>query len=163
MSRNQDHFDQLMSLLDQKSEAVTTGAWELIQMLATNQTFYREVLKLDIAKKGAAGSVNWAQFFDKSSAYRLLYTLQIVQAVLEDGRTGTARAIVLNPEAFPTYKLANRTTPIPGVPEPEDVAQPEAEVVRPIARQLSQIADTEQEEVALRGQWAEEFLTQGGF
>lgn len=59
MSRNQDHFDQLMSLLDQKSEEVTTEAWELIQMLATNQAFYRQVLKLDIAKEGAAGSVNW--------------------------------------------------------------------------------------------------------
>jgi hypothetical protein len=87
-----------------------------------------------------------------------------VQAVLEDGRTGTARAIVLNPEALPTYKLANRTAPVPGVPEPaEDLVQPEAEAPRPIARQLSQIADTEQEEVALRGQWAEEFLTQDGF
>ena len=85
-----------------------------------------------------------------------------MQAVLEDGRTGTARAIVLNPEAFATYKLANRTAPIPGVPEPEDLVQPEAGP-RPAARQLSQIADTEQEEVALRGQWAEEFLTQGGF
>lgn len=41
MSRSQQHFDQLMSLLAQKSEAVTSEAWELIQILATNQAFYR--------------------------------------------------------------------------------------------------------------------------
>ena len=52
-------------------------------MLATNPTLYRQVLKLDIAKTGDSGKVEWAKFFDKSSWYRLLYTLQIVQAVLE--------------------------------------------------------------------------------
>jgi hypothetical protein len=82
--------------------------------------------------------------------------------VLEDGRTGTARAIVQNAEAFPTYRLGSRSTPVPGVPEAADLAQPEAAAPR-LARQHSQIADTEQEEVALRGHWAEEFLTQGGF
>ena len=39
----------------------------------------------------------------------------------------------------------------------------EEAAVQPLKKQMSQIADTEQEEVALRGQWAEEFLTQGGF
>jgi len=169
MSRNQAHFDQLMSLLDQQNEEVTKEAWDLVQMLATNQAFYRQVLNLDIAKQGAIGNVDWARCFDRSSSYRLLYTLQIVQAVLEDGRSGTSRATVLNPDDFPTNRVsaaspAKRAAPIPGVPAPEiDQAQMEEAAVQPLKKQMSQIADTEQEEVALRGQWAEEFLTQGGF
>ena len=75
ISRSQKHFDQLMTLLGQSSPAATSEAWELIQILATNQTFYRQVLKLDIAKDALASGVDWERFFDKSSAYRLLYTL----------------------------------------------------------------------------------------
>lgn len=48
--RAQGDFDQLMSLLDGDDEEVAEKAWDFIQMLATNQTLYREVLKLDIAK-----------------------------------------------------------------------------------------------------------------
>jgi hypothetical protein len=31
------------------------------------------------------GTVDWAKFFDSNSVYRLLYTLQIVEAVMEEG------------------------------------------------------------------------------
>ena len=75
-------------------------------MLATNSTFYRRVLRLDIAKDDGSASVDWAKFFDRGSAYRLLYTLQIVQAVLEDGETDSKRCNVLNSDDFPTFKVA---------------------------------------------------------
>lgn len=163
ISRGQKHFDQLMALLGQSSPAATSEAWELIQILATNQTFYRQVLKLDIAKEALVGAVDWERFFDKASPYRLLYTLQIVEAVLEDGRTGTARAVTLNPEAFPTSRLANRTAPVPGAPTAEELDQLPEAAKKTQTRQPSQIAGSEAEEAALRGQWAEEFLTQGGF
>ena len=42
-------------------------------MLATNKTYYRGVLRLDKNSKG--DEVDWAKFFDKSSAYNLLYSL----------------------------------------------------------------------------------------
>lgn len=31
------------------------------------------------------GKLDWAKFFDSQSVYRLLYTLQIVEAVMEEG------------------------------------------------------------------------------
>jgi len=98
------HFDLLMSLLDGEDKKVAEEAWELVQMLATNLCFYTRVLKLDIAKEGESASVDWTKFFDRSSSYKLLYTLQIVQAVLEDGETDTRRACVMNADAFPSSK-----------------------------------------------------------
>jgi len=80
-------------------------------MLATNSTFYRKVLRLDIAKDDGSTSVDWTKFFDRGSTYRLLYTLQIVQAVLEDGETDSKRCIVLNGDDFPTFRVAG-TPPI---------------------------------------------------
>lgn len=71
--------------------------------------------------------------------------------------------MTLNPEGFPTARLANRTTPVPGAPAPEELEQLPEAATKTATRQPSQIAGSEQEEVALRGQWAEEFLTQGGF
>lgn len=106
--RHQDHFDQLMSLLDGEDKELAGKAWELIQMLATNLKLYRQVLKLDIAKEAGSESVNWTMFFDKSSSYRLLYSLQIVQAVLEDGEAEAERVILLNADAFPAKKVASQ-------------------------------------------------------
>lgn len=83
--------------------------------------------------------------------------------MLEDGRTGTARAVTLNPEAFATSRLANRTAPVPGAPTAEELDQVPEAAKKTQTRQPSQIAGSEAEEAALRGQWAEEFLTQGGF
>ena len=98
----------LMSLLDGEDQKVAEEAWDLVQMLATNSNFYRQVLKLDIAKEGESASVDWKKFFDRSSSYKLLYTLQIAQAVLEDGETDTSRCNVLNCDDFPTFKVSGR-------------------------------------------------------
>ena len=73
-------------------------------MLSTNPTLYREVLTLDIARTADSQSVDWTRFFDKSSSYRLLYTLQIVQWVLEDDEQDTKRVSLINTEAFPASK-----------------------------------------------------------
>ena len=97
-----------MSLLDGKDNELAEKAWELIQMLATNLKLYRQVLKLDIAKEAGSESVDWTRFFDKSSSYRLLYSLQIVQAVLEDGEAETERVILLNADAFPARRVASQ-------------------------------------------------------
>lgn len=31
------------------------------------------------------GTIDWSQFFDTNSVYKLLYTLQIIEAVMEEG------------------------------------------------------------------------------
>lgn len=83
LSTAQEHFDSLMSLLDNSADEVATEVWQLIQMLQTNHNFYKSVLTLDLAKDDQ--KVNWAKFFDRSHPYQLLYTLQIVQAVINEG------------------------------------------------------------------------------
>jgi hypothetical protein len=35
--------------------------------------------------RGSEDKIDWAKFFDSNSIYRLLYTLQIVEAVMEEG------------------------------------------------------------------------------
>lgn len=164
MARDQAHFDQLMLLLDQENGEVTKAVWELVQMLATNPSYYRKVLQLDIAKRGAAGEVDWAKFFDSSSPYRLLYTLQIVQAVLEDGEAESSRAAALNPEVFPSSRLRGRALVQASATDEEGGAQkdgPGGEAGAAEGR--PSIAATAQEEMQLRAQWAEEFLSEGGF
>jgi hypothetical protein len=37
------------------------------------------------AKDNISGSIDWDKFFNSTSIYRLLYTLQIVEAVMEEG------------------------------------------------------------------------------
>ena len=54
-------------------------------MLATNPEIYTKVLTLEAAHDKATGAVDWSKFFDSHSVYRLMYTLQIVEAVMEEG------------------------------------------------------------------------------
>lgn len=55
-------------------------------MLATSPEIYTHVLQLKSALDAQTGEINWAKFFDSSnSVYKLLYTLQIVEAVMEEG------------------------------------------------------------------------------
>ena len=58
------------------------------------------MLRLDIAKRTDVPTVDWTRFFDHSSSYKLWYTIQIVQAVLEDGEADSARVRVLNAADF---------------------------------------------------------------
>ena len=46
-------------------------------MLTTNAALYKRVLQLDTGKGSGelSSSVDWSKFFDRSSAYRLLYTI----------------------------------------------------------------------------------------
>jgi hypothetical protein len=125
------------------------------------------VLTLELAKKEAASGVDWVKFFDRNSSYKLLYTLQIVQAVLEDSETSQSRAVVVNSEVFPTSKV--RRSPA----EPADAAWKtqghaddqveEPELPHQMSKRSSQIGESEQEDAQLRKQWAEQFLSQGGF
>lgn len=54
-------------------------------MLSTNQELYTRVLQLKTAQNPETGKIDWSKFFDSHSVYKLLYTLQIVEAVMEEG------------------------------------------------------------------------------
>lgn len=47
LSHNQAQFDVLMKLLDRNDESALE-VWELIRMLETNQTIYKQVLNLQV-------------------------------------------------------------------------------------------------------------------
>lgn len=166
--RHQDHFDQLMSLLDGKDKELAEQAWELIQMLATNLQLYRQVLQLEIAKEAGSESVDWTKFFDKSSSYRLLYSLQIVQAVLEDGEAETERVILLNADAFPAKRVAiqarkaRESSIKDSTPVIDEASEPAAAALA-MKKRGSQVVASAAEDAQLRAQWAEEFARHGGF
>lgn len=61
------------------------------------------MLTLDNQKDG---QFEWKKLFDKSHAYNLLYSLQIVQAVIADGSDDSRRAVCLNTEEFFTARLS---------------------------------------------------------
>lgn len=137
-------------------------------MLATNLTFYRRVLRLDIAKLAGSTAVDWSAFFGRSSAYKLLYTLQIVQAVLEDGEDDTGSVVLLNAEAFPAYKVQQATATTGPAAEEQSDTEHEKTGAGPggallLKKKSSQVMESPQEDAQLRAQWTEEFLSQGGF
>jgi hypothetical protein len=52
---------------------------------------------LKTALDPATGKIDWAKFFDNNSVYKLLYTLQIVEAVMEEGEgEGLERIVVVD-------------------------------------------------------------------
>lgn len=85
IAKNQEYFDTLMSLLD-RHDSASQESWDLIQMLATNQVMYTRVLELKTGSEGeSSGEIDWEKFFDSHSVYKLLYTLEIIEAVMEEG------------------------------------------------------------------------------
>ena len=56
-------------------------------MLQTNPLIYKRVLNLQ-GEPNEAGKLDWGKFFDSKSIYKLLYTLQIFEAIMEEGEKG---------------------------------------------------------------------------
>jgi hypothetical protein len=54
------------------------------------------VLSLNLGREEGDLKINWEKFFDISHPYKLLYILQIVQAVVDNGNTDQKRATTLN-------------------------------------------------------------------
>lgn len=127
-------------------------------MLATNQDFYKRILRLEIFSNSDDGSVDWAQFFDQSSSYRLLYTLQIVQAMLGEGVGSPERAAVLNADSFPSNKARFFYASY----RDDEKADGEEELPS-LKKSTSTSSDTQEDLAKLRGQWASAFLQKGGF
>jgi len=130
-------------------------------MLATNQTFYKRVLKLEAVSLSEDGSVDWAKFFDRTSSYRLLYTLQIVLTMLNEGKERLERVEVLNANAFPSnnarYFFASYRD------DDLEEAATKAPGLQKAGSSRSNVSDTQEDLAKLRGKWAEVFLKNGGF
>ena len=85
LSANQNQFQALLSLLERNDEA-SENVWNLVRMLATNQTIYQEVLSLNEAQKD--GAIDWACVFEDSSLYKQIYKQEIIVAVMEASKLG---------------------------------------------------------------------------
>jgi hypothetical protein len=68
LSHNQTQFDALMKLLDRNDESVSQ-AWELIRMLETNQTIYKQVLNLQVPGEPIqiSDQLFWQRFFESGN------------------------------------------------------------------------------------------------
>ena len=60
------------------------------------------------------GTVDWAKFFDSNSVYKLLYTLQIVEAVMEEGEGEGLERIDVIDESDKSKKIIPIAPPLPG-------------------------------------------------
>jgi len=58
---------------------VSHSAWSLIKTITTNPDLYRRVLALD-----RLPDFSWKAIFDTDSIHKMLYVLQIVEALLEE-------------------------------------------------------------------------------
>jgi len=82
-------------------------------MLATSPEIYMRVLQVKSARDPETGNINWTKFFDSNSVYKLLYTLQIVEAVMEEGEgEGLERVDVIDDTAI--KKNVPTAPPLPG-------------------------------------------------
>lgn len=80
-------------------------------MLSTNEKLYKRVLQLDTVKDKLSNTIEWDKFFDSQSVYKLLYTLQIIEAVMEEGEGEDERIKIIKEEEKQNKKN------IPNAPE----------------------------------------------
>ena len=77
ISEKPEWFGMLMRLLDVHGE-VANNSWNFLKTLCTNPYIYSKVLRLDKNEK-----FDWSEIFDKNNVFRMLYSLQILESLLE--------------------------------------------------------------------------------
>ena len=77
ISDNPEWFGMILRLLEVEGE-VANNAWSFLKTLCTNPPLYNKVLRLD-----KDPSFSWDSIFDKNNIYRMLYSLQILESLLE--------------------------------------------------------------------------------
>ena len=97
-------------------------------MLSTNQELYTRVLQLKTALNTDTGKIDWAQFFDSNSVYKLLYTLQIVEAVMEEGEgEGLEKVLIVDEVEISKKKVPNAPPLVgPQLPQSTDAQNEQA-------------------------------------
>ena len=78
---NQEYFKLIFSLLDYGGK-IAIEAWKLLNRLPTSPEIFKEIIQL----KGVRGeqSKNWDLILDSNSIYKLLYTLHVIEFLMED-------------------------------------------------------------------------------
>eukprot|EP00698_Gefionella_okellyi_P025572 TRINITY_DN9417_c0_g1_i1.p1 TRINITY_DN9417_c0_g1~~TRINITY_DN9417_c0_g1_i1.p1 ORF type:complete len:2658 (-),score=590.22 TRINITY_DN9417_c0_g1_i1:2579-10552(-) len=71
-----EHFERLFALLSPRHTRLCQSTWELIMMLPTNQSLLNMIRTLN------HGAPQWQVLLDNGSAFKLLYSLQIVEALM---------------------------------------------------------------------------------
>lgn len=66
LSAKSETFGVIIEML-QKNDDASKSAWDLLQMLATNEEIYKQVMNVEEA--------DWEKFFDSSNVYSLMYKL----------------------------------------------------------------------------------------
>lgn len=79
VAENQGQFNSLVAVLGHDGE-VGQRALEVLRMLATNPVLHRKVLSL--SGTGCGGVFSWSEIFDDSNVHKMLYSLEIVEAIL---------------------------------------------------------------------------------
>ena len=83
LSHESKYFDTLLGLLD-RPDSSSKEAWDLIQKLVTNPSINSKILNLNVTKKDD-GEYDWESLFDTKSIFKLLYTFQIIESLIEEG------------------------------------------------------------------------------
>ena len=81
LTTNQEYFKLIFSLLDYGGK-IAIEAWKLLNRLPTSPEIFKEIIQL----KGVRGEQkkNWELILDSNSIYRLLYTLHVIEFLMED-------------------------------------------------------------------------------
>ena len=81
LTMNQEYFKLIFSLLDYGGK-IAIEAWKLLNRLPTSPELFKEIIEL----KGVRGeqSKNWDLILDSNSIYKLLYTLHVIEFLMED-------------------------------------------------------------------------------
>ena len=81
-------------------------------MLSTNETLYKRVLQLNNVEDPSTHKIDWSKFFDSNSLYKLLYTLQIIEAVMEEGEGEGLEKIDIIDDGSPAKKNIPKLPPL---------------------------------------------------
>lgn len=79
LAANQVSFNSIFSLVETMNPDVANAAWSLIKTISTNPILYKKVLALD-----RDPNFNWVDIFDMNSINKMLYVLQIVEALIDE-------------------------------------------------------------------------------
>ena len=93
VAAKEEYFDLLFQVLGLGGDTAAK-AWDLLQQLATNPHQYAKLAALELPA-GADGSPDWDAFIQTSSIYQLLYSFQIIEALIDDeGEEGAEKVTV---------------------------------------------------------------------
>jgi hypothetical protein len=79
LAANSNNFNEIFSLVETMNPEVANSAWSLIKTISTNPNLYKKVLALD-----REPDFKWEDIFDMQSINKMLYVLQIVEALIEE-------------------------------------------------------------------------------